>query len=466
MTDATPGGGVHPDDGLVDLVVVGAEHLVVGPGEEIPGGWVAVRGGAVVEVGGPRETPPDARRALRADGCLVTPGLVNTHHHMYQNLARAFAPVAAVPFDEWLATLTPLWCRLDEEAVHSSAWVGLAELALGGCTTTTDHLYIHPPSGGDLLSAEIAAAADLGLRFHPTYGSMDITEANGGFAPDELGRDADEILAASEAQIARHHDGSAGSMLRVALAPAATYLATEELLAGSAELAERVDVRLHTHLAYTDLEDERCARDHGRSVLEHMEACGWGTDRAWIAHGTRLDEHGADQLARWGMCVAHCPSSTMLAGGGMTPVHLLRARGVPVGLGCDGSASTDSASLWMEARQALLVHRWLGGPESFAARDALSLATTGGAACLGREGEIGVLTPGAAGDLVCWKLDGPAFSGALTDPVEAWLRCGPVAAHHTVVAGAPVVEGGRLVHPDLEQRLGEHRRIAARFQGE
>jgi cytosine/adenosine deaminase-related metal-dependent hydrolase len=349
--------------------------------------------------------------------------------------------------------------------VHSAAWVGLAELALGGCTTSTDHLYLHPPDGGDLLGAEIAAAVDVGLRFHPTYGSMDITESNGGFAPDALARDADEILATSEAQVVRHHDPSWGSMVQVALAPAGTYLATEELLTGSAELAERLGVRLHTHLAYADIEDEHCAKAYGRTVLEHMEACGWGTDRAWVAHGTRIDVPGAKRLQGWGTSVAHCPSSTMLAGGGMTPVHLLRDHDIPVGLGCDGSASTDTASLWMEARQALLVHRWLGGPDTFSARDALRLATTGGADCLGRQGELGTLVPGAAADLVCWKMDGPAFSGALTDPVEAWLRCGPLAAHHTVVGGNAVVEDGRLVHPDVESRLAEHRRIASRFQG-
>lgn len=449
----------------VDLVVTGAAHLVLGPDDERPGGWLAADGGLIVAVGGPGDPPPPARRVLRADDCLVTPGLINTHHHLYQNLARAFAPVARVPFDVWLATLTPLWCRLDEEAVHASAWVGLAELALGGCTTTTDHLYLHPRSGGDLLAAEIAAAVDLGMRFHPTYGSMDITEANGGFAPDELARDADDILAASEAHVARHHDPAWGAMVRVALAPAATYLATEPLLRGSAELAERTDVRLHTHLAYADIEDEHAAATYGRSVLDHVEACGWDTDRAWIAHGTRIDDAAAKRLQGWGTSVAHCPSSTMLAGGGMTPVHLLRDHGIPVGLGCDGSASTDSASLWLEARQALLVHRWLGGPDRFGARDALALATTGGAACLGREGELGTLAVGAAADLVCWKLDGPAFAGALSDPVEAWLRCGPVAAHHTVVAGRPVVEDGHLVHPDLDERLARHRAVAARFQG-
>lgn len=453
------------DQPPVDLLVSGAEHLVVAPGHEIPGGWVAVRDGVVTTVGGPHDPPPAATRVLRADGCLVTPGLINTHHHIYQNLARAFSPVAAVPFDVWLATLTPLWARLDEEAVHVSAWVGLAELALGGCTTTTDHLYLHPAGGGDLLGAEIEAAVDLGLRFHPTYGSMDITEDTGGFAPNALHRDVDAILAASERHIARHHDPSPHAMVQVALAPAATYLASKELLTGTAELAARTGVRLHTHLAYADIEYEFCERVYHRDLLDHMADCGWDTDRVWIAHGTRLDEASARRLAGWGTSVAHCPSSTMLAGGGMTPVHLLRDQGIPIGLGCDGSASTDTASLWMEARQALLVHRWLGGPATFTARDALELATTGGAACLGRTGTLGVLTPGAAADLVCWSLQGPAFAGALTDPVEALLRCGPVAARDTVVAGRLVVEDGRLVHPALDRYLERFRGIAARFQG-
>jgi cytosine/adenosine deaminase-related metal-dependent hydrolase len=449
----------------VDLLVTGAEHIVLEPGDERPGGWIAITDGFVTAIGGDSDEAPPARERLRADGCLITPGLINTHHHMYQNLARAFAPVASVPFDVWLATLTPLWSRLDEEAVHSSTWVGAAELALGGCTTSTDHLYIHPPTGGDLLTAEITAARDLGLRFHPTYGSMDVTESTGGFAPDSLARDVDDILATAERAVARHHDPRPGAMTRVAFAPAGTYLASEALMVGSAELADRLDVRLHTHLAYADVEYEGFPTDPQRSLLDYVERCGWASDRVWIAHGTRLDAEGAHRLKAWGTGVAHCPSSTMLAGGGITPVHLLRDSGVPVGLGCDGSASTDSASMWMEARQALLVHRWLGGPDRFGARDALGLATTGGAACLGRVGELGALHPGSAADLVCWKLDGPAFAGALTDPVEAWLRCGPVAAHHTVVAGRAIVRDGALVHPDLDERLREHRRIASRFQG-
>lgn len=451
--------------GEVALVVVGADHVVLGPGLEISGGWLALDDGRVVDVGDSSAAPPPSVRCLDASGCLVTPGLINTHHHMYQNLARAFAPVASVPFETWLATLTPLWTGLDEQAVHASAWVGAAELALGGCTTTSDHLYLHPPGSGDLVGAEVAAVRDVGLRFLATYGSLDVTERDGGVAPDVFARDTDEVLADSQRAIERHHDPRPGAMTRVALAPAATYLASSRLLSGTAALAERFDVRLHTHLAYTDLEDERCAAEHGRPLLDHVEHCGWGSDRVWIAHGTRLDEAGASRLAGWGAGVAHCPSSTMLAGGGMTPVHLLRDNGVPVGLGCDGSASTDTASMWMEARQALLVHRWLGGPERFGARDALELATWGAATCLGWQDEIGILTPGSVADLVCWRLDGPAFAGALTDPVEAWLRCGPVSAHHTVVAGRAVVESGQLTHPDLRERLEEHRAIAARLQG-
>jgi cytosine/adenosine deaminase-related metal-dependent hydrolase len=451
---------------VTSLLVRDAEVLVTmdGARRELAGGWVLVQDGLVAAVG--TGVPPEADRVLSAAGCLVTPGLINTHHHVYQNLARSFAPVTTVEFFTWLEVLTPIWARLDEEAVHEAAWVGLAELALGGCTTSTDHLYLDPFGDGRLIAAEIAAAADLGMRFHPTHGSMDITAANGGFAPPALGGSVDQILSVSESLVGRFHDPSHGSMCRVALAPAATYLATPSLLAGAAALAERLDLRLHTHVAYTPEEDPFCEERYGCSSVGLLERSGWmDSGRAWVAHAFRLDDAGMADFARWDLSVAHCPCSGMLAGGGITPVPELRAAGVPVGLGVDGSASTDCASMWLEARQALLMARYRCGPASFSARDALEVATLGGAACLGRLGELGSLEVGAVGDLVCWPVTGVAFAGAHTDLVEAWLRCGPVSARHTVVAGTPVVEDGALVHPDLESHLAAHAKISRGLQG-
>jgi cytosine/adenosine deaminase-related metal-dependent hydrolase len=453
--------------GTVDLLVDGA--LLVATCDEqrreLPGGWVAIDGGLVVAVGAGDEAHPPARRTLRADGCLVTPGLVNTHHHIYQNLTRSFRPSTSSNLFGWLRTLYPLWAGLDEEAAYLSAWIGLAELALGGCTTSMDHLYVHPAGGGDLISAEIAAAAELGVRFHPTRGSMSLSEKDGGLPPDSVVQDDDEILADSERLVGLHHDRSPDAMVRIALAPCSPFSVTPELMRRTAELAERLDVRLHTHLAEDVDEDEYCLEVFGCRPVEHFEAVGWGSDRSWVAHCVHPSAEEIERLGRWGTGVAHCPSSNLLLGAGLAPVHELRAAGVPVGIGCDGSSSTDSASLWMESRNALLLGRLRQGPDAMQARDVLEMATLDSAACLGRTGEIGVLAPGACGDLVAWPLEGVAFAGALSDPIEAWLRCGPVAARHTVVAGRPVVEHGLLVHPEVEDRLSRHAGVAARLQG-
>jgi cytosine/adenosine deaminase-related metal-dependent hydrolase len=455
----------------VDLLVVGAELVATMDDDrrELAGGWVACRDGFVVAVGGRGDAPPPVApggRTLRADGCLVTPGLVNTHHHIYQNLTRAYRPATASSLFDWLTTLYPRWALLDEEGSYLSAWVGLAELALGGCTTSTDHLYIHPARGGDVLSASITAARELGVRFHPTRGSMSRSQKDGGLPPDSVVQDDDTILAASEEAVARHHDPAPGAMVRIALAPCSPFSVTPDLMKRTAELAERLDVRLHTHLAEDPDEDTYCLETYGCRPIEHFADCGWGTDRSWVAHCIYPNDDEIARMAAWGTGVAHCPSSNMMiGGGGIAPVVDYRRTGVPVGLGCDGSASTDAASLWMESRGALLLARQRGGPTAFTARDALDLGTRGSAACLGRLGELGVLAPGAAADLVAWKLDGIAFAGALSDPIEAWLRCGPTAAHHTVVAGRAVVEAGELQPPGLDDILPRHRAAAARMQG-
>ena len=454
-------GGARP----VDLVVTGADLVVtMDAGREVRGGWVAVDDGFVVGIGSPGTEPP-ARRAISANGCLVTPGLVNTHHHIYQNLTRSFAPAVGSGLFDWLRILYPHWALLDEEAVYLSTFVGLAELALGGCTTTTDHLYVHPAGAGDLLSAEIAAAGEVGLRFHPTRGSMSVSEKDGGLPPDSVCEDEDTILAASEAAVSAHHDRSHGAMVRVALAPCSPFTVSRQLMSATAELAERLDVRLHTHLAEDPDEDTYCLERYGCRPVQFFEDVGWLTERSWVAHCVHPDASEVDRLGRAGVGVAHCPSSNLLLGTGMAPVAELRAAGAPVGLGCDGSSSADSASLWLEARTALLLARYRSGATSMGARQALELATLGGAACLGRQDELGVLRPGAVGDLVCWRLDGPMFAGALSDPVEALLRCGPARAYHTVVAGRLVVEDGAVVNPALEDRLARHRAAAARTQG-
>ena len=432
---------------------------------EISGGWVAVTDGLISAVGGAADPVPPARRVLNAGGCLVTPGLINTHHHIYQNLTRSYRPVVNGTLFEWLTGLYPLWSALDEEASYLSAWVGLAELALGGCTTTTDHLYVAPRGGGDLWSAEITAARELGMRFHPTRGAMSVSQKDGGLPPDSVVQDEDTILADCERLVAAHHDPGWGAMVRVAIAPCSPFSVSPELMRSAAELAERLDVRLHTHLAEDPDEDTYCLERFGRRPIEQFAEVGWLTDRSWVAHCIYPSSAEIDRLGAAGVGVAHCPSSNMLiGGGGFAPVREFRAAGVPVGLGCDGSASTDSASLWLEARTALLLGRQRTGPTGMTAREVLDMGTRGGAACLGRSGELGELTVGAAGDLVCWSLEGLAYAGALTDPVEAWLRCGPAAARHTVVAGRVVVDSGVLTATGVEDILARHARAAARIQ--
>jgi 8-oxoguanine deaminase len=454
-------------DAAADLLVTGADLVATMDDgrREIAGGWVAVTGGVVSGVGGPADRRPAAATTLDATGCLVTPGLVNTHHHLYQNLTRAYGPALRGSLFDWLTTLYPLWTRLDEEAAYVSAYVGLTELALGGCTTSTDHLYVFPRGGGDLISAEIAAATELGVRFHPTRGSMSLSQKDGGLPPDEVVQDDEEILADSERLVHRHHDPAPTAMVRLALAPCSPFSVTPRLMTATAELAERLDVRLHTHLAEDRDEDEFCLATFGRRPVDHFEDVGWGTDRSWVAHCVWPNPAEIARLGRWGTGVAHCPSSNMILSAGLAPVAELRAAGVPVGLGCDGSASADSASLWLEARTAMLLGKLRGGPAAMSARDALEIATRGGAAVLGRSGEVGQLTVGACGDLVAWPLTGVPFAGALSDPVEAWLRCGPVAARHTVVAGRPVVLDGAPVHPGLDAMLRRHRVLANGMQG-
>ena len=494
---------------------------------EIAGGWVAVTDGLISAVGDAAEPAPAAEDRIDASGCLVTPGLVNTHHHLYQNLTRAYAPALRGGLFDWLTTLYPLWARLDEHGAYLSAWVGLAELALGGCTTSTDHLYVHPRGAGDLITAEITAAAELGMRFHPTRGSMSLGRSAGGLPPDEVCQSPDEIMADAERLVAAHHDPAHDAMVRIALAPCSPFSVSTDVMIATAELAERLDVRLHTHLCEDPGEDGFCLEMFGMRPVDYFEHCGWGSDRSWIAHGVQPNPAEIARLGAWGTGVAHCPSSNLILGAGLAPVRELRAAGAPVGLGVDGSASADSASMWTEARNALLIGRLRdgqrhssvdagldsgrpspadadgrgphglrtgadhggspdtdadrggspdtdgdhgGGPSTdgqpgyFSARDALELATRGGAGCLGRVGEIGELSPGACADLVVWALDGPAFAGALSDPIEAWLRCGPLSARDTIVAGRPVVSGGQIVHPNLEERLAEHRHCAAAMQ--
>ena len=364
----------------------------------------------------------------------------------------------------WLQTLYPLWSTLDEEAAHVSAWVGLAELALSGCTTSTDHLYVHPAGGGDLLSAEISAAKDLGMRFHPTRGSMSLSQKDGGLPPDNVVQDHDVILAESQRAVEQHHDASHGAMVRIALAPCSPFSVTKQLMTESAQLAEKLDVRLHTHFAENSEDDAFSLATFGCRPTQYLEDVGWCTDRAWVAHCVMPNHDEIQQLGKAKIGVAHCPSSNMILSSGIAPIVDLRAAGVHVGLGVDGSSSADSASMWLEARQAMLLAKLRNGAAAGTARMSLEIATRGGAGCLGRVGEIGEISVGAVGDLAIWSLTGVVFAGAVADPIEAWLRCGPTGAKHTIVNGKLVVDNGQLVSNKIDSMLATHRTVAKRMQ--
>lgn len=449
-----------PSAAPADLLVRDAKLLVTMDGAEIPGGWVAISNGLVDSVG-TSGSEPEARNVLSARNCLVTPGLVSVHNHMFQNLTRAFGPALNRELLAWARTGGEIWSRLDEEAAFISAWIGLAELALGGCTATSDDLYAHPRPR--LIDASIRAAQEVGLRFHPCRGCVALTREQGAQFPDTMVEDEDTILADTERLIRTWHDPSPGAMVQIVCGPTASDVATDHQFRASAELAEKYDVQMTTHLLQQPGEEAWSVAKYGLRPVDWLDSVGWSTPRAWVAHSIFVNDADIRNLARWGTGVAHCPSSNCLVCNGIAPVPEMRAGGVTVGLAVDGSG-TEHASMWLEARTALLLGRVRKGSTGMSARDVLEMATVGSAKCLGREGELGVLKPGACGDLVCWPQEGIYFAGALTDPVEAWIRCGPTAARHTVVAGKAIVRDGALQLPALDERLNRHTQISREWQ--
>jgi len=446
-----------------DLLLTNASTVLVERGVEHPGGWIAVTGDRVSAVGGAADPLPEARRTVDVGGRPITPGLINTHHHIFQNLTRSFAPAVNGSLFTWLTTLYPVWSQLDDEAIYYSTYVGIAEMLLGGCTTSTDHLYVHPREG--FIDAQIRAAREIGFRFYPTRGSMSRSVKDGFLPPDSVVQSNDVILEDSERVISAFHDPNPGALIRVGLGPCAPFTVSEELMIETAALAETHDVRLHTHLAEDRDENTFTQATYGRTPVEQFEHVGWATDRSWVAHLAFPSDDEARRLADAGVGAAHCPSSNMLICHGTADVKKFRDLGMAVGLGCDGSASTDSASLWMESRNSLLLARFLNGPDAFSARDALDVATTGSARCLGWDDEIGHLRVGALADLVVWDMSPFALAGAWTDPLEALLRCGPASSWITMVGGRMLVESGMLTLPAVEESLRAHARISRRMQG-
>lgn len=422
------------------LIIEGA-HVVTVSGDEHPGGHIVVEGDRITAVGpGPAPRTEGAER-IDGTGCLATPGLVNTHHHLYQWASQGLATDATL--FEWLVTLYRPWSKMDAEVVRGAASAGLGWLAKSGCTTSTDHHYVFPKGRGDLFAAEIEAAAEIGVRFHPCRGSMDRGRSRGGLPPDEVVEDLDTILAETEAAIDRHHDPSPGSMLRVAVAPCSPFSVSRELLVASAALARGKGVRLHTHLAETLDEEEHTTGQFGMTPTEYMDSIGWLGPDVWLAHCVHLSDTDVKRLADTGTGTAHCPSSNARLGAGIARVsHLLEA-GATVGLGVDGPASAELVPLAGEVRQAIFLQRARYGPTALTARQALEIATLGGARCLGRADEIGSLEPGKLADIALWRVDG--FHAAVADPVVAFASGQTPPLRRLLVGGRTVVEDDTLV---------------------
>ena len=445
------------------LFVLSGCHVVTmdGARSEHASGYVAVNGNRIAAVGA-GEVPAafDHAQIIDAVGCVATPGLINTHHHLYQWATRGRA-VDSTLF-QWLTELYPVWARIDEEVVRDAATAALAWLAKTGCTTTSDHHYVFPRGGGDVLGATVAAARAVGLRFHPTRGSMDLGASSGGLPPDEVVEDIDVILAATEDAISAFHDPAPGSMVRVGVAPCSPFSVTGELMRAAADLARERGVRLHTHLAETADEGEFCAERFGCTPAEYLESLGWLGDDVWLAHAIHLDDAAIARFAATGTGVAHCPSSNARLGAGICRTADLLAAGVPVGLGVDGAASNEESSLIGEVREAVLVARAAGGPRALTVRQSLELATLGGARLLGRADELGSLETGKLADISLWRVDGLAHAG-IADPVAGLVLGARPPLQLLIVDGEIVVEHDRVVTVDERAVTAAAARSAAQL---
>ena len=429
---------------------------------EFEDGHLVLEGGRIAAVG-PGSAPAGGHAVRRIDGSglLATPAFVNCHHPLYQSATRGMAQQATL--FEWLVELYPVWAHIDDATVAAAARAALGALARSGCGTASDHHYIFPRDAGDLLAVEIEAAREIGLRFHPCRGAMDLGKREGGLPPDHIVEDRDSILSACAAAIDRHHDPSPGAMVRIALAPTSPFSVTRELMTETAELARSRGVRLHTHLAETVEEDEFCLERYGMRPLEYVDELGWLGDDVWLAHCVHLDDREVRRMGESATGVAHCPISNARLGAGIAPVRGLIDAGAPVGLGVDGAASNESGEITDELRGALLVARIRSGPAALTAREALELATRHGARCLGRDDELGRLEAGALADVALWRMDDAGRAG-IADPVAALVLGPPRPVHTLFVNGEPVVEEGSLRTADPATLAADLARESARLR--
>ena len=437
------------------LLLRNAERVVTMDAQrrEIPDGALLLTDGRISAVGPTAELPDRADEVIDCRGMLLTPGLVNTHHHLYQSLTRAVPAAQNTTLFGWLTTLYPIWAGLQPEDIYVSAKLGLAELLLSGCTTASDHLYLFP--NGSTLDDEIRAAREMGLRFHASRGSMSLGQSQGGLPPDSVVEREPDILRDTRRLIETYHDPAPGAMLRVVVAPCSPFSVTPELMREARELARGYGVACHTHLAETLDEEQFCLERFGLRPFDYAEHLGWTGADVWFAHSVHVSPADIARMAQTGTGAAHCPSSNMRLASGIAPVVAMLRAGVPVGLGVDGSASNDGAHLLGEARQAMLLQRVGGDPAALSARQALELATLGGARVLGRD-DIGALAPGMCADIVGWRLDNLAFAGALHDPVAALVFCQPQNVDLAIVHGRVRVAGREIVGLDLPALVAEH----------
>jgi cytosine/adenosine deaminase-related metal-dependent hydrolase len=440
---------------MQEVLIRGAAVLVTMDAgrREIAGGDVLIRGGVIVAVGQGLVT---TGTVVEAAGCVVTPGLVNTHHHLYQTLTRVVPGGQDALLFGWLKTLYPIWARFGPEEIFVSAQVGLAELALSGCTLTSDHLYLYP--NGARLDDTIAAAREVGLRFHPTRGAMSIGESAGGLPPDTLVEQESAILDDCIRVIDAFHDPREGAMCRVGVAPCSPFSVSRDLMREAALLARDKGVMLHTHLAENDEDIAYSLAKFGCRPGRYAEDLGWTGLDVWHAHCVKLNGSEIASFARSGTGIAHCPCSNCRLGSGIAPIRAMRDAGVHVGLGVDGSASNDAGNLMAEARQAMLLQRVALGADAMSAREALEIATLGGAAVLGRP-DCGVLAPGKRADIAIWDLRGIEAAGAW-DPVAALVMCGPTRVRDLFVDGRPVVADGQMVTVDLAAVIARQNTLA------
>ncbi|HEY5156337.1 MAG TPA: 8-oxoguanine deaminase, partial [Anaerolineales bacterium] len=430
-----------------------------------------IRNGMIEQVGTSADLPQTADEVIDLSGHLVLPGLINTHHHFYQTLTRGVPAAQNANLFNWLKTLYPIWARMNPDDIYISTQTALAELAFSGCTTASDHLYLFP--NGSRLDDEIAAAEEIGMRIQAARGSMSLGESKGGLPPDSVVDTEENILRDSQRLIETYHDPEPGAHVQIVLAPCSPFSVTGELMKQTAKLAREYGVHLHTHLAETEDEETFCLQKFGFRPVSYMQSVDWVGQDVWFAHAVYVNKEEVNTFARFGCGVAHCPSSNMRLASGIAPVREYLAAGIKVGLGVDGSASNDSSHMLAEVRQAMLLSRLREGITGFSlsndpsrrlitAREALRLATRGGAAVLGRS-DIGSLEPGKCADLFAINLNRLDYAGGLHDPVSAAVFCQPVKADYTIVGGKPIVKQGQLVTVDEQKLIEKHNKAAKRL---